>query len=356
MKNPHLWDAFCHSVIEQNKITTPIAARDLAYDPNSQLVSATNPEAPLNGSQSESFVYDGIHNRTSDQDPNHLYRYTDLNKQRLLEDWRYFYFYDNNGNLISKQAKGMTGEVTNYKYSSENQLLQVKAFAAVLTDASVPWIPVSSAVKEINYTYDATGRRIQKSVIDFIAPSDPTKTFTRRYVYNGGNILLEYDGSNHLLAKYTHSGLAADDILAVEITDDGKNAGLAQQSPGSKSYFYLKDQLGSVTDIVDNQGSRLQHYVYSSYGELLQIQNGVGQDVTQNPVLATSYMFAGREYDRETSLYYNRARYYDPSWAGFCRKTQSPGVLKRDRPRNNATASQAVRADEHRGQAPTIHG
>src|SRR5581483_6669462 len=126
-----------------------------AYDNNNQLTTATNSEAPqqAQGYNSESFGYDSISNRTTDQGGNYVY---DNKSQRLTEDYRNFYFYDNNGNLISKQAKGLNGEVTNFSYSSENQLLGIKSYLPGST----------SPAQEITYLYDALGRRIQKQVID----------------------------------------------------------------------------------------------------------------------------------------------------------------------------------------------
>jgi YD repeat-containing protein len=44
------------------------------------------------------------------------------------------------------------------------------------------------------YRYDGLGRRIEK-----VANGQ-----TKRYVYDGEDILLEYDGANTLQAKYTH--------------------------------------------------------------------------------------------------------------------------------------------------------
>jgi RHS repeat-associated protein len=173
------------------------------------------------------------------------------------------------------------------------------------------------------YLYDAFGRRIEKNVSSVAAPSDPSQTFSRRYVYDGQDVLLEYDGSNDMIARYTYSG-SSDDVLAVNVTNAGVTAKLAQNS---QSYFYLKDQLGSVVDIADSNGTKIQHYVYSIYGEKLATQDGSGNDISANPVLNTTYTFAGRELDPESGYYYNRARYYDPGTGRFLQKDPSPGKL-----------------------------
>jgi RHS repeat-associated protein len=172
--------------------------------------------------------------------------------------------------------------------------------------------------------YDAIGRRIQKIVNDLNSPNDPSKSFVRRYVYDGNDILLEYDGSNHLLARYTHSGLATDDVLSVNITNIGVDSAVAKNA---KTYTYLKDSIGSITDISDVQGNKIQHYNYSAYGTLLSIQNAEGADITASPNLATAYTFAGRELDSESGLYYNRARYYDSAIGRFIQRDPDPGSL-----------------------------
>ena len=134
----------------------------------------------------------------------------------------------------------------------------------------------------------------------------------------------EYDGSNQIVARHTHSSLVTDDVLATEVTAQGASESLAQ-NPGV--YTYLKDSLGSIIDIADTSANRLQHYVYSAFGTLLGVQNAMAQDITPSPVLTPYYSFAGREYDGESMLYYNRARYYDPSIGRFLQKDPLPGAL-----------------------------
>jgi len=127
----------------------------------------------------------------------------------------------------------------------------------------------------------------------------PALSFDRGYVYDGEEILLEYDGNQSLLARYTYSRLRTDDILAVDIKSAGVAARLAQNTG---TFDYLKDGQGTVTDIVDTSGNKIQHYLYSAFGELLGIQNALANDVTQNPPLNTSYGFTGRERDSENEI------------------------------------------------------
>jgi len=89
------------------------------------------------------------------------------------------------------------------------------------------------------------------------ASADPAQSFTRSYAYDGEEILLEYNGSASILARYTHSRLRTDDILAVDIQGAGVTAHLAQSAG---TFAYLKNGQGTVTDIVDTSGNMIQHY------------------------------------------------------------------------------------------------
>lgn len=295
----------------KTKKTTEQGNFDYNYDTTNQVTSASNPETNTSLSL-ETFEYDKNINRTKDQDGNYTY---DNKAQRLLEDYRNFYFYDNNGNLTSKQSKNFTGNVTNFIYSSENQLVGIKYF----TQAGG-----NNPVKEVSYAYDALGRRIQKKVVDLTAPGDLTKTFERRYVYDLSEILLEYDGNNQLLAKYTHSNLRTDDVLAVDVTNAGVSAGMAQTTG---TYSFLKDGMGTVTDVTDNTGNKIQHYIYSVFGTIIGIQDANAADITNAPKLRSIYSFTGREIDPESGLMFYRARYYSPELGRFMQRDPHPGAL-----------------------------
>jgi RHS repeat-associated protein len=135
------------------------------------------------------------------------------------------------------------------------------------------------------YKYDPFGRRIEKEVNGVVS----------RYVYDGPNILAEYDGDGKVKARYIHN-LAVDDPLAME--------------QGGKTYYYHKDGLGSIVSMSDETGQTVQGYEYDSFGRILSRSGNI-----QNP-----FTYTGREYDEETGLYYYRARYYDPHPGRFLTK------------------------------------
>lgn len=70
----------------------------------------------------------------------------------------------------------------------------------------------------------------------------------------------------------------------------------------------LTDHLGTVRDLVSNSGQVVNHIKYDSYGNVIS---------ESNPAVKTRYKYTGREFDAETGLQYNRARYYDATIGRF---------------------------------------
>jgi RHS repeat-associated protein len=146
----------------------------------------------------------------------------------------------------------------------------------------------------VKYTYDVMNRRIAKSVDSDGAGS--TTATTTRFVYDGDNVLLEFDGSTSSIpsTRYLH-GPGVDQVLA--------------QDSGSNTVWHLADHLGTIHDLVDSSGAVVNHYVYDSFGNVV--------DSTSGATVDTRYKFTGREFDGETGMHYYRARYYDAKVGRF---------------------------------------
>ncbi len=134
---------------------------------------------------------------------------------------------------------------------------------------------------------DAAGRRIEKQY--------DWETITK-YVYDGDHCIAEYDVSNILRRKYIY-GPGVDEPIAM-IEAAGSYAG---------TYYYHCDALGSVVGLTNASGNTVEVYEYDVYGRL-----GASDASHPNRIL-----FTGREYDKETGLYYYRARYYNPQIGRF---------------------------------------
>ena len=256
-------DYIYNNVGNRTSLTDKRGAQSFGYDTLDRLTSANHPLLAT----PQAFTYDPVGNRTTGG--------TVVNAgNQLTADGNYSYQYDDNGNLTRKTLLA-TGNFTQYTYDAENRLTKVEDFVA--------GNPTPTATS--TYRYDGLGRRIKK-----VANGQ-----TRRYIYDGEDILLEYDGSNVLQARYTH-GPGIDEPIAV--------------TKGGSTFFYHQDGLGTVTELTDSIGATAKSYSYDAYGNI----------VDQTGTVEQPYSYTGREFDTESGLSYYRARYFDPSSGKFLQK------------------------------------
>jgi len=76
---------------------------------------------------------------------------------------------------------------------------------------------------------------------------------------------------------------------------------------GTTKSFYEADGLGSITSLSNSAGVLAQTYTYDSFGN----------ETASSGSLTNFFRYTGREFDTETNLYYDRARYLDPSTGRF---------------------------------------
>lgn len=194
--------------------------------------------------------------------------YDDDNK--LLEDADHTYLYDERGNLTRKTAKD-DGAKVEYAWNGWNKLISVTRFDSA--DAVSP-------VSQTTFTYDALGRRLTRNV----------NGTTEEFVYDGYDLIGILDGAGNTLKTITN-GPRIDEPLAL--------------NDGTQTVYLHQDHIGSVISAT-NGVSVLAEYEYGPYGQTLNSPSDIG-----NP-----FRFAGREYEAD-DLYYNRARFYDPTQARF---------------------------------------
>jgi RHS repeat-associated protein len=131
-----------------------------------------------------------------------------------------------------------------------------------------------------SFVYDGFGRR-QSTTIG---------SATISYLYNRADIVEEQSGGSTLASLLT--GLGIDERFT--------------RTEGSIASTYLTDNLGSIAALADSSGTIRTSYGYDPYGNTTSA--GSANDNT--------YQYTGREHDG-TGLYFNRARYYNPSWTRF---------------------------------------
>jgi RHS repeat-associated protein len=232
------------------------------YDNTNQLISGE-----YDFQDNESYSYDSNGNRTNDG------YVTGVNNQ-LLEDNKYLYEYDLVGNRTKRTDKS-TNEVMEYRWDIMDRLTGI----TVKND-------LGEIIRTAEYTYDVYNQRIAKTVD---ADGDGSlAAVTERFVYGSDqNIALVFDENGNVNHRYLF-GNGVDQIEADE-------------SNGTVLWA-LTDHLGSVRDVVDDSGTVLNHIVYDAFG-------GVTSQTDESVVFR--YGYTAREFDAESGLQYNRARYLD---------------------------------------------
>ena len=228
------------------------------YDSIYQLLSATQ-----SGSTTENYTYDPVGNRLSSLG---VASYTNNTSNELTATSLATYGYDLNGNAVTKNDS--TG-ITTYNWDFENRLTSVV-------------LPGSGGT--VTFKYDPFGRRIYKS----------SSSNTSVYAYDDMtfNVIEETNSSGTAVARYTE-GPDIDEPLAV--------------LRSSTTSYYESDGLDSITSLSNGAGSLAQTYTFDSFGN----------QTASSGSLSNSFRFTGREFDSESSLYYMRARYFDPATGRF---------------------------------------
>jgi RHS repeat-associated protein len=159
----------------------------------------------------------------------------------------------------------------------------------------------------VEFKYDPFGRRIEKKLTPGVnGIARPSTTWS--YIYEGDNIAVEiYTPPTGPQEKtfYTH-GPDVDEHLAME--------------RGGQFYYFHQDGLNNVTTITDQNSKVKMSYDYDSFGMANSTEYDVNGIAKPMVTFRNSYTYTGREWDKETGLYYYRFRYYDPMEGRFILK------------------------------------
>ena len=229
-----------------------VVTSNCTYDPLYELTQVTQAT-----NTTESYSFAPVGNRLSSLG---VSPYSVNSSNELTSTPSATYSYDNNGNTLTKVTSAGT---TTFGGDYENRLTGVT-------------LPGTGGT--LSFKYDPFGRRIYKS----------STSGTAVYAYDGDNLIEETNSSGTAVARYSQ-GLNIDEPLAM--------------LRSSTTSYYEADGLGSLTSLSNTSGALANTYTYDSFGNL----------VTSSGSLVNSFRYTGREFDTETSLYYYRARYYDPN-------------------------------------------
>jgi RHS repeat-associated protein len=179
--------------------------------------------------------------------------------------------HDANGKLIGD------GNLT-FVYDANNRLIQVVS-------------PQSVVISQ--YSYDAMGRRISKTV-------GPVVTV---FYYDNARIIESQEtGGSGSVTTYTY-GTYIDEVLTL-------TSSLLPLSP----YFYHQNTLWSVHALTDVAGAVVERYTYEAYGVITILDQSF---LPLGSAPLAYFTFTGREYDAETGLYHYRARTYGSGLGRF---------------------------------------
>jgi RHS repeat-associated protein len=232
---------------------------------------------------------------------------------RLQSDGTFAYDYDNEGN-VTRRTRTSNGQVTDYTWDHRNRMTSV-------TDKVTA---TGATTKKTEFIYDAFDQRVGKRL-----DSGTIGDWDRYEVYvwaDGQEVLRFVDSDGQVtiqpfrLSNRYLWGNAVDQLLSDEQYASGTgpdvNATVANTT-GGNTLWALTDHLGSVRDLVDNNGVIREHNVYDSFGRLIREvdYDAAGAVIASTSAAAvdTIFGYTARDFDADVGLQYNRARWYDPA-------------------------------------------
>lgn len=185
---------------------------------------------------------------------------------QLLESKVATYKYDKEGNLTEKRGKD--GNIWVYQWNEAGMLDKV-----VRPDGF-----------EVNFAYDALGRRLWKKY----------KNTITNFIWDGNKPLHEWK-------EFSAKESTVDELITWVFNDNDFSP--VAKIKGDKKYTIISDYLGTPIQGYNDQGDLIWQRELDSYGRP-KIQKG--------EYGFCPYLYQGQTLDPETGLAYNRFRYYSP--------------------------------------------
>ena len=202
------------------------------------------------------------------------------------------YSYDAASNRLTEQVDTTTRE---FSYNALNQLTSIEGDdgpeATYEWDAEQRLVSVTSGNQTTQFTYDGLGRRVGiRQMLNGAEVSD------RRFLWCGDGICEERTSAGSVVKRFFPQGMTVEAGVSV-----GK-------------YFFTRDHLSSVRELIDDAGSTRARFDYEPYGVQVQIAGDLDSD----------FGFTGHFYDTGTALCLARYRAYDPKRAHWISRDQFP--------------------------------
>jgi RHS repeat-associated protein len=210
-------------------------------------------------------------------DANQLLSATVTNAGTLVSSFAYTY--DPDGNRLIEQVGA-----TNYNatYNALNQLSTTTAPGASRTnewDAEDRLVAINLGNQRTEFAYDGRGRLavIRKLV-------NGSEVSYRRFLGCGNKISEERDASGTVTKRFFRRGMRL------------------ETGPAAGNYYYTRDHLGSIRELVDGSGNIRARYSYDPFGRRTRVTGDLQAD----------FGFAGMFWSDEANLSLTHFRAYDP--------------------------------------------
>lgn len=263
------------------------------YDDNGNIESVKE-----NGVLTNEYEYDNLNQLVKEHDKK-------LNKTIT-------YIYDNGGNILNKKyyeykTDNLLEEI-NYNYSNEN------------------WKDQLTSYNGKNITYDNIGNPLTYDDIIFTwkngrqLESYKAENKTVTYNYNEEGIR-----TDKKINDKTYKYYLDDSDIIFEETPNGTiyyqydADGIIGFEYNNKNYYYVKNQQSDIIGLLDDEFNKIATYTYDSWGKIISITDSDGTKITDknNVALINPFRYRSYYYDSETGMYYLNSRYYHPDMGRF---------------------------------------
>ena len=252
------------------------------------------------------------------------------------------YQYDGLGQLTREDNKEQEKTIT-YEYDTGGNILNKNEY--IYTEGDITTQPT----KVIEYIYNNANwkdqlTRYNGKEITYDPIGNPLTYDGNTYTWQNGRELAGIQNTEkglNISYKYTDDGIRTEKTVNGETTTyhlDGEiviyetkgndtiyyqydsNQNLIGFKLNDEQYYYIRNGQNDIIGILDNSLNQVVSYTYDTWGKLISIKDGQGNDVANNTNhigYKNPYRYRGYRYDTETGLYYLQSRYYNPGMGRF---------------------------------------
>lgn len=173
--------------------------------------------------------------------------------------------------------------------------------AGIDDNAMVLSMPITTQSQEVEFTYDAFGRRVSKRTGDAL----------HRFGWDGNVVLHEWDTDWNRMPRLVKDETGREEYDSTEKPEnpvtwvyDGTSFTPVAKVTADDRYTIVHDYLGTPMQAYDGNGELVWEMMLDVYGRVM--------DESHGDRALVPFRYQGQYEDVETGLYYKRFRYYSP--------------------------------------------